>query len=85
MEPPSRTSQKVYSISMKLVPISSKGTLAHQVQTQGSSTTVLPSVIGEILSVEILVFASPTGYMLTSFGFSLLIRGIFHKFLLSDR
>ena len=28
----------------------------------------------------ILVFASPTGYMLTSFSFSLFILGIFHIF-----
>ena len=32
-------------------------------------------------SVEILVFASPTGYMLTSSGFPLLNWGIFYKFL----
>ena len=31
-------------------------------------------------SVEILVFASPTGYMLTSSGFPLLNWGIFYKF-----
>ena len=31
--------------------------------------------------VEILVFASPTGYMLTSSGVSLLHWGIFYKFL----
>ena len=37
------------------------------------------------LSIEILVFASPTASMLTSFGFSILIWGIFHKFLWSDR
>ena len=41
-----------------------------------------PSVIGEIFlasPVEILVFASPTGYMLTSSGFPLLNWGIFLK------
>ena len=32
-------------------------------------------------SVEILVFASPTGYMLTTSGFPILNWGIFHKFL----
>ena len=32
-------------------------------------------------SVEILVFASPIGYMLTSFGFLLLNCGLFYKFL----
>ena len=32
-------------------------------------------------SVEILVFASPIGYMLTSSGFPLLNLGIFYKFL----
>ena len=31
--------------------------------------------------VEILVFASPTSYMLTSFAFALLDWGIFHRFL----
>ena len=31
-------------------------------------------------SVENLVFPRPTSYMLTSFGFSVLIWGIFHKF-----
>jgi hypothetical protein len=36
-------------------------------------------------SVEILVFASPTGYMLTSSGFPLLHWGIFYKFLKNDR
>ena len=34
--------------------------------------------------VEIPVFPSPTGYMLTSFGFSSLIWGIFHNFLKID-
>ena len=37
------------------------------------------------LPVEILVFASPTSYMLTSSGFLLLNWGIFHKFFLNDR
>ena len=32
-------------------------------------------------TVEILVFESPTGYMLTSSGFLLLNWGIFYKFL----
>ena len=42
-----------------------------------------PSVRGDFwaLSVDILVFASPTGYMLTSSGFPLLNWGIFYKFL----
>ena len=31
--------------------------------------------------VKILVFPGPTGYMLWSFGFSLLIWGVFHRFL----
>ena len=35
--------------------------------------------------VEILVFASPTGYMLTSAGFCTLNWGIFYKFLKNDR
>jgi hypothetical protein len=34
--------------------------------------------------VEILVFASPTGYMLTSSGFPVLNLGIFYKFLYND-
>jgi hypothetical protein len=34
-------------------------------------------------SVEIQVFPRPTGYMWTSFGFSLLIRGIFYKIILN--
>ena len=35
-------------------------------------------------SVEILVFASPTSYMVTSSGFPLLIWGIFYIFLRND-
>ena len=34
--------------------------------------------------VKILVFPSPTGYMLTFFKFSLLVWGIFSRFLLND-
>ena len=34
--------------------------------------------------MEILEFPSPTGYMLTSFGFSSQNGGIFHKFVLTD-
>ena len=34
--------------------------------------------------VKILVFPSPTGYMLTSFKFSLLVWGIFSRFFLND-
>jgi hypothetical protein len=36
-------------------------------------------------SVEIQVFATPIGSMLTSFGFPLLNWGIFYKFLQDDR
>ena len=35
--------------------------------------------------VEILVFASPTSYMLTASGFPLLNWGVFCKFLYNDR
>ena len=35
--------------------------------------------------VEILVFPSPTGYMLTSFGSSLWIEDVFSRFLQNDR
>ena len=49
----------------------------------------LGTVSGEIffwaLSVDILVFPSPTGYTLTSFGFPLLNWGIFFKVLKNDR
>ena len=48
----------------------------------------LGTVIGEIFGhnrlVEILVFATPTGYMLTTSGFPLLNWGIFYRFFLND-
>jgi hypothetical protein len=40
---------------------------------------VIREIFGHIYSVEIQVFASPTGYMLTSSGFLLLNWGISHK------
>ena len=45
-----------------------------------NSNTLIASRIGKAASV-IQVFASPTGYMLTSFGFPLLNWGIFYRFL----
>ena len=36
-------------------------------------------------SVEILVFASPTSYMMTFLNFPLSNQGIFYKFLYNDR
>ena len=45
---------------------------------------VIPRNLPGTEPVEILVFASPTGYMLTSSGFPLWNWGIFYKFLLND-
>ena len=42
-----------------------------------TAKAVMGEIFGHHKAVEILVFASPAGYMLTSSGFSLLNWGIF--------
>ena len=54
-------------------PISAREVLGHSRSSDQGGFWASP--------VEILVFASPTGYMLTSSGFPLLNSGIFYKFL----